>query len=712
MVCVQGEYWHFFKIKNPAFTRIYKGFTQFQGAGGLHLQPMANRLVHEQSPYLLQHAHNPVDWYPWGNEAFDKAKAEHKPVLVSIGYSACHWCHVMERESFENAETAAYMNKHFVCIKVDREEHPDVDHMYMDAVQAIGGSGGWPLNVFVTPERAPFYGGTYYPPRPAYSRPSWLQVLQRMNGVWHENHDEVALQAEQMLQHLRQASLRVTVNKEGVIAEEMCRQIADNLLANADKQKGGFGNAPKFPGSMAISYLLEHYHYTGHEASLQHALHSLDAMIEGGIYDQVGGGFARYATDRDWLIPHFEKMLYDNALLILSLCDAYAITRKARYKEVIEETIEFVNRELKDSSGGFYCALDADSEGEEGKYYTWTWDEWMAEAGDEEHIAALHYGISERGNWEGTNIMHLAMSVPDIARQTGRSEEEIWKVIEKVKKRVFIARQERVRPGTDDKCLLAWNAMMNVALTKAGAVLGRKGFTEQATVHMKWMLSAYRHDNTLLHTWKKGLARIPAKLDDYAWLIQAMLQLASATGENELIVDAAALTENVVEQFAREDGYFYYTPSSQADIPVRKVDLYDGATPSANSVMAHNLMLCGLCMERSDWIDRAETMLHGISATVVRYPYSFAYWGMQLQRLAVGPHTVICTGPNAEQAGNELRMHYRPAVFALICKKEIYKVPIFEKKYFEGELSIFVCSKQACLPSMGSISEVLSLITR
>lgn len=672
---------------------------------------MANRLVNEQSPYLQQHAHNPVDWHPWGDEAFEIAKTSNKPVLVSIGYSACHWCHVMERESFEDVGTAAYMNEHFVCIKVDREEHLDVDHLYMDAVQAISGSGGWPLNVFVTPERAPFYGGTYYPPRPAYSRPSWLQVLQRMNDVWHKNQDEVALQADQMLQHLRQASLRVSVKEGMEITEAMCRQVADNLLANADKQLGGFGNAPKFPGSMAISYLLEHYHYTGHEPSLQHALLSLDAMIEGGIYDQAGGGFARYATDRNWLVPHFEKMLYDNALLILSLCDAYAITSKERYREVIEETIAFVNRELRDDSGGFYCALDADSEGEEGKYYTWTWDEWNAAAGDEDNVAALYYGISQHGNWEHTNIMHVAMPIADIAQRTNKTEEEIRSIIERVKKNIFAERQGRVRPGTDDKCLLAWNAMMNMALAKAGRTLRNETYISQATTHMQWMLAAYRKEEGLLHTWKNGLARIPAKLDDYACLLQALLQLAAVGGQNEWVAVAATLTQVVTDEFSSEDGYFYYTSVGQQDIPVRKVDLYDGATPSANSMMAHNLLLCGLCMERTDWIDRAERMLHGVAATVVRYPYSFAYWGMQLQRSLKGVKTVVCTGNGAKNALEEMNTHFRPEVFALACEKEICVLPIFEKKYFEGELSIFVCSKEACLPPAGSISEALSLIT-
>ncbi|GAA4462015.1 thioredoxin domain-containing protein [Nemorincola caseinilytica] len=673
---------------------------------------MANRLIKEQSPYLLQHAHNPVDWYPWGDEAFETARQHNKPVLVSIGYAACHWCHVMERESFENEQVAALMNEYFVCIKVDREEHPDVDHMYMDAVQAINGSGGWPLNVFVTPDRVPFYGGTYYPPRPAYSRPSWPQVLQRMHEIWHEQHDEVTLQAGQMLQHLRQASMRVSVAADAVLNTDMCRQIANNLLAQADAEKGGFGNAPKFPGTMAISYLLEHYKYTGHEPSLAHALLSLDVMIEGGIYDQLGGGFARYATDRDWLIPHFEKMLYDNALLVLALCDAYAITRNESYKKVVIETIDFVNRELKDTSGGFYCALDADSEGEEGKYYTWQYDEWLAAAGDVDNIAAMYYDVTAAGNWEGTNILHVNAAIEDIAATVQIPAEEVLAVIGKVKQNLYNARQERIRPMTDDKCLLGWNALMNMALCKAGTTLDSDEYLAQATAHMHWMVRTYKVDGTWLHTWKNGSARIPAKLDDLAYLVQAMLQLASATGDNDLITSAADITELAVRDFGSEDGYFYYTPAGQHDIPVRKVDLYDGATPSANSYMAHGLLLCGMCMERSEWIDRAERMLHGISGTVVRYAYSFAYWALQVQRHVMGQYTVVCAGKGAGAASRELRQAYVPGAFMLSCEKEISIPPILAKKYFDDNLSIFVCSKEACLPPVSSVSAALTHITK
>ncbi len=658
---------------------------------------MANRLINEQSPYLLQHAHNPVEWYPWGDEAFEKAKAEHKPVIVSIGYAACHWCHVMEHESFEDEATAAYMNEHFVCVKVDREEHPDVDHLYMDAVQAIGGHGGWPLNVFATPDRVPFYGGTYYPPRPAFNRPSWMQLLQRMANIWEHQYDEVTTQADQMVKHLQQASQAIARKAESkAINKTTCRQIAESLLKQADLEKGGFGNAPKFPGTMAISYLLEHYHFTGHEASLQHALHSLDAMIEGGIYDQLAGGFARYATDRNWLIPHFEKMLYDNALLVSSLCDAYSITKEARYKKIIEETIAFAEAELKDKSGGYYCALDADSEGVEGKFYTWTWEEWLSASGHADTAVAQFFGVVPHGNWEETNILHVAEPIEKVAAAHNTKVVDLQEKINEVKQRLLNVRATRIRPLTDDKSLLSWNALMSLALTKAGVVLQQQNYLQRATEHMQWMLAAFEQKGALLHVWKKGEARITGKLDDYAYLIQALLQLSSATGDNKWVLKASDLMEYTVSEFSREDGYFYYTPASQKDIPVRKVDLYDGATPSANAFMAQNLWTCGMLMERPEWIERGVKMLHIMSDTAVRYSYSFSYWALMLQRHTEGLKTVICAGSGAAAARQEIQAQYLPQAYLLTSQKEISELPIFEKKYFAGKLYIFVCSEHAC----------------
>ena len=672
---------------------------------------MANRLVEEQSPYLLQHAHNPVDWYPWGDEAFEKAKQEDKPVLVSIGYAACHWCHVMERESFENETVAAYMNEHFVCIKVDREENPDVDHLYMDAVQAISGSGGWPLNVFVTPERLPFYGGTYYPPAPAYNRPSWSQLLQRMNDIWHNERNEVNGQTEQMLQYLKQAS-KVAMNAgSDEWNMDSCREMADTLLKQADTADGGFGNAPKFPGTMAISYLLQHYDYTGYEPALKQALLSLDKMIEGGIYDQLGGGFARYSTDKQWLAPHFEKMLYDNALLILSLCDAYSTTKKEIYKRVIEETIGFAERELRDKSGLYYSALDADSEGVEGKFYTWTYEDWERLPGKGYEAVAAYWGIEEEGNWEHTNILHVARPAEDVAASFGMSAEELGKQVKIAAEILLKERAGRTRPLTDDKSLLSWNALMNQALSKAAVVLENESYRQRATDHMAAMLEHYDNGSKLYHNWKGGKAKIDAKLDDYAYLVNAMLQLAGANGDNSLVMKAAGLTERVLQLFAHEDGsFFYFSSGEQKDIPVRKLEIYDGATPSGNAVMAGNLLLLGMCMERADWWEQGHYMLRQMSATTGRYIYSFSYWAMLMQEYAAGLKTVVFSGDGAAAKSRELIKKNIHHAYVLAVEKEIFELPILTGKKSSGEMLIFVCTQQACLPPVRDIEETLHLI--
>jgi uncharacterized protein len=371
------------------------------------MHPYTNRLIHETSPYLLQHAHNPVDWYPWNDEAFEKARKEDKPVLVSIGYAACHWCHVMERESFENPEVAAIMNQLFINIKVDREERPDVDHIYMDAVQAISGSGGWPLNVFLTPDRQPFYGGTYFPPQKAFNRPSWEDILFSIADAYKNKKEEVIEQAQNLTNHLKTSnSFGLSVTNEGVLDSSKMEDAFKNIMKTADREWGGFGRAPKFPQTFTINFLLHYADIKGNKEALDQALLSLDKMVYGGIYDQVGGGFARYSTDTEWLAPHFEKMLYDNALLVSSLSEAYQLTKNETYKEVIEETLVFVERELMHPEGGFYSALDADSEGEEGKFYVWNYDEVKALLKDFE-IFSEYFDISSRGNWEQKNILRV-----------------------------------------------------------------------------------------------------------------------------------------------------------------------------------------------------------------------------------------------------------------------------------------------------------------
>lgn len=684
-----------------------QGFFTPQGFG--ILQHMANRLINEQSPYLLQHAYNPVDWYPWGEEAFEKAEKENKPVLISIGYAACHWCHVMERESFEDEATARYMNEHFINIKVDREEHPDVDHLYMDAVQAISQQGGWPLNVFVTPGRVPFYGGTYYPPRPLYGRPSWLQVLQRMHEVWTTQKDEVQSQAGQMLNYLKQLSV-VAMDKGKQWDTPTCRLVADNLLSMADKEYGGFGNAPKFPAANAITYLLEHYHYTGYEPALQHAVHSLDAMAHGGLYDQLGGGFARYSTDKYWLAPHFEKMLYDNALLIVTYTSAYAITGKDLYRKVAEETIAFVNRELRSPDGGFYCALDADSEGEEGKFYTWTWEDWVAATGGDE-LAERHFGINNEGNWEGTNILHVSTGFDALAGEYNRDENDIKTSIEGLKQRLLKVRNGRTRPATDDKCLLGWNALMNIALSKAGELLGVPAYIDQAEQHMLWMTKSYRQPGGWKHTWKNGVARIEAKLDDYAYLISAMLQLASVSGNNSLLSQASILAEITQSEFLHEDRtFFYYSSIKQQDIPVRKTDLYDGSTPSANSIMAVNLVWLGMLEERSSWSEQGRFMLNNMQVPASRYATSYSGWAIAGQRTKAGYYSIVVAGADAKNMADELKKQVLPHCLIISLEKPFEELPLLAGKYSRQGTVVYVCDADSCRLVTQDIRQVSEML--
>lgn len=667
---------------------------------------MPNRLIHEQSPYLQQHAQNPVDWYPWGDEAFEVAAKEGKPVLVSIGYAACHWCHVMERESFEDEETASYMNKHFVNIKVDREEHPDVDSMYMDAVQAIAGNGGWPLNVFVTAERVPFYGGTYFPPKEMYGRLSWRQVLARMDDVWTKQAGEVKMQTEQMLQYLKQTSLIATRAEQKQVTLTDNKELLNNLLKNGDEQYGGFGNAPKFPATMAIKYLLDHYHFYGNEAALNQALLSLDSMINGGIYDQIGGGFARYATDDKWLVPHFEKMLYDNALIVSVLCDAYSITQNKRYKEVIEETIAFCERELNNGYGGYYCAIDADSEGVEGRFYTWTWEEWTEVVSDE--VLTDFYGVELAGNWEGTNILHVKNTVEKVAQKHGKNVEELQEKIDQLKQRLFAKRAVRERPATDDKSLLSWNALMNIALTKAASVLQNNHYLQRAKEHLEWMREVYVSDSVVWHTWKDGNAKIVAKLDDIAYLISAMLNYASTTGDKEKLLHASSILDKVNDNYLHEDkSFYYYSSSSQKDIPVRKVDVYDGALPSANAVMAHNLQLLGITLEKNNWIEQGEYMVRNMLVNAIKYPSSFAYWAQLVQYSLEGLYKIDIEGGNAAKAHIELLKTYSPNAIKLLPVKGKANNEVVEVKPPIKGLEIYICNKEMCMPPINTVSEAV-----
>ena len=681
---------------------------------------MANRLAKESSPYLLQHAHNPVDWYPWGEEAFEKARTEDKPILVSIGYAACHWCHVMERESFENEETARLMNEHFVNIKIDREERPDIDHIYMDALQAMAGQGGWPLNVFLLPDRQPFYGGTYFPPKQVYNRPSWTEVLLAVSDAFKTKRADIEQQASNLTQHLENSNqfgmdaVSSLIPKEELFTAEQCGAMALAILGQADQEWGGFGRAPKFPGTFSIGYLLRYYRMKKDEAALRQALLSLDKMIDGGINDQLGGGFARYSTDEKWLAPHFEKMLYDNALLTDVLCEAWQLTGEAKYAVAVRETLGFIEREMTSPEGGFYSALDADSEGVEGKFYVWSEEEVMALLGADGPAFCAYYDVSRHGNWEDVNILWAPRPMAAVAEEQQMSEEELAALLERSRPVLLEARAKRVRPGLDDKILLGWNALTIHALCKAAGALGEEKYVRMAERAMRLVLEKMRkpgETQAMLHTYKNGEARYPAFLDDYAALIRALIALQEVTGDLAWLREAKALTNYVTAQFGDETGrYFYYTESGQSDVIVRKKEVYDGAVPSGNALMAHNLWHLSIVFDERDWAERALAMTAGLGQTVMRYPTSFGVWASMVMRLVQGEPELAVVGPGYLERMRELNAMYLPFKVMLGAEGDVEGMPLLQERRVEGKTLIYICREYRCERPVEYISEINNLI--
>lgn len=704
----------------------------------------SNQLIHETSPYLLQHAHNPVDWFAWGEKALNKAKKENKPILVSIGYAACHWCHVMEKESFEDEATAKFMNENFINIKIDREERPDLDHIYMDAVQAMTGSGGWPLNVFLTPDGKPFYGGTYFPPGRAYNRPSWLEVLNSIKTSFSEKRNEIEVQAENLIQHLIQSNAigmqEISEAKE-IYDTRIPDEIFKNIMKLADTEWGGFGKVPKFPQTFAIQFLLR-YHYVKksdsglpgfskesisesnleRDEALIHAMLSLDKMIEGGIYDQVGGGFARYSTDREWLAPHFEKMLYDNALIVSVLSEAYQLTKKDRYKEVIIETMEFIQRELLHPQKAFYASLDADSEGEEGKFYVWEKEEIIKVIGPDGAIFCEYFDISTHGNWsendpseKGKNILRVKKSLKDFAEYKNIMVDDLQKLLEDGRKKLFQERSRRLRPLLDDKIILGWNALMNIACSKAFAATGNQEYRQLAIDNMQFLLRGFQSSNTneFYHTWKNDIARYPAFLDDYAFLIQALIHLQEITADIKWLIIAKSITEFVIENFNdNESVFFYYTKVGQQDVILRKKEIYDSAVPSGNSVMADNLFHLSVLFDNRNWKQRAFDMVSSLKNALIHYPASFGNWSILLHEMIAGTNEIVLTGDDFSQIHIELLDQYIPhrVLMALATPSSVF--PLLSGKPTSGPPSIWLCRHFSCLPPVSKVKDLMLLINR
>jgi len=675
-----------------------------------------NKLINETSPYLLQHAHNPVDWYPWGDEALEKAKTENKPILVSIGYAACHWCHVMERESFEDEGTARLMNENFINIKIDREERPDLDHIYMDAVQAMTGSGGWPLNVFLTPTAKPFYGGTYFPPVRAYNRASWQETLQGVISAFNEKRNAIDAQAENLTEHLIKSNsfgLQKPGNTEGLFTKEKVREAFENLMKNADKEWGGFGKAPKFPQTFSIQFLLRYSYFFDETVALSQAILSLDKMIEGGLYDQAGGGFARYATDTEWLVPHFEKMLYDNALLVSVLSEAYQLTKKERYREVIAETMEFIKREMLHPQNGFYSALDADSEGEEGKFYVWEKEETELLLGNDAAIFCDYYDISEKGNWEEKNILRVRKPLELFGSVHNIAVHDLRIILERGKIKLLGQRNKRVRPLLDDKIILGWNALMNTACSKAFAATGNEEYRKLAVDNMEFVLKNFEtvHPDQFQHTWKNGLSKFPAFLDDYAFLIEALIRLHEITANTAWLLKAKAIAEMVIENFSEpETGFFFYTRSDQPDVIVRKKEVYDGAVPSGNAVMASVLYQLSIFFNKNEWKQRSLDMLSSMGHAITRYPTSFGCWNGLLLEMATGTIEVAITGKDFSLTHTELLTHFVPQKILMASSVENEQFALLAGKSIKTTPLIFICKNFSCLKPASSVAEAMGLI--
>ncbi len=653
---------------------------------------MSNRLASESSPYLLQHKDNPVDWYPWGEEALTAARERDVPILLSIGYSACHWCHVMERESFEDADTAAYMNEHFVCIKLDREERPDLDAIYMEACQAISGQGGWPLNAFLTPDQVPFFAGTYFPPDDDRGMPSWLQVMRSVVEAWDERGEEIRATSEKVAGRLSGAAW-VEPSEEPLTGALLDRAV-ENLAALEDPRHGGFGAAPKFPPASAIELQLRRAGTAirrpdGSEVDpAAIAARALSAMANGGIYDQLGGGFARYTVDAGWLIPHFEKMLYDNALLARAYLHGWQVTGYPLFRRVCEETLDWALREMRGPEGGFYSALDADSEGEEGKFYVWSVEQVRAVLGEEAQAALDYFGVLPGGNWEGRTILTRGADEPE--------------GFEELRRRLYDARAERVWPGLDDKRLTSWNALMVSALADAGAVLERDDYLDAARECADFLLTELTGaDGRLLRTWKDGEGRLNAYLEDHAYLLDALLTLYEATFEPRWFEAARALADTTIERFGDpEKGGFFETSSDHEQLLTRRKDPEDHPIPSGNSAAALALLRLAALTGEHSYERQGVGVLRLFVEMAPRHPNAFAHLLQALDFHVAGVREVALVGDDVRELERVVRAEFRPNVVLAGTPPNGGAeggVPLLEGRGpVDGRAAAYVCEGFAC----------------
>jgi uncharacterized protein len=672
---------------------------------------MANRLANETSPYLLQHADNPVDWYPWGEEALQKAFREDKPILLSIGYAACHWCHVMAHESFEDPETAAFMNEHFINIKVDREERPDLDSIYMNAVVALTGQGGWPMTVALTASGEPFFGGTYFPPSPRFGMPSFKQVLASLVRAWQEQRQEIADSAAKVAGHL-QRPINLAKAAES-LDESLFQQAETSLERSFDPATGGFGRAPKFPQAMAVEFLLRRYLATGNRQARHMAEFTLEHMAYGGIYDQLGGGFARYSTDNDWLVPHFEKMLYDNGLLARVYLHAWQITGRPLYRRIVEETLDWILAEMAHEAGGFYSSLDADSEGEEGRFYVWQAAEIQDLLGEDAELFAAYYGVTPGGNWEGKNILHVSRSIEEAAQQSGVDPAEAQAKLSLARQKLYAVRAQRVWPSLDDKVLVAWNGLVLSALAEAGTALSRPDYTAAAIANAEFIFQHLRTpEGRLLRTWKAGSkARFNAYLEDYTYLADGLLALYQDTFDSRWFSWAHELADMIHAYFTDEkDGGFFDTSDDHEALIHRPKDLQDNAAPSGNAMAANVLLRLALFTGQSHHWEVAERAVASIYGAMAQYPTGFAHWLCAADLIVSRPREVAVVGnptaPDTLALVGAVRREYRPNI-VLAVGRDDQTVPLLAgRSQLEGRATAYVCRNFACQMPTTDVQEL------
>ncbi len=680
---------------------------------------MANQLVNESSPYLLQHANNPVNWHPWGEEALTKARTENKPIFLSIGYAACHWCHVMAHESFEDEETAAFMNEHFINIKVDREERPDIDAIYMQATVAMTGSGGWPMSVFLTPDLRPFYAGTYFPPVPRYNMPSFKDLLAGIARAWKEEPGEVTRVSDQVSGHL-QAALSSNQAGDTTFKQEDLDTVVKSLNDSYDWGYGGWGAAPKFPQPMTIEFLLRR-HVAGNAEALKPSLHALKAMARGGMYDVVGGGFSRYSVDNFWRVPHFEKMLYDNAQLARAYLHAWQLSKEPFFKQVVIETLDFIGREMTHPAGGFYSSLDADSEGEEGKFYVWTLEEIREVLKEDSEFFEAAYGISPRGNWEGKTVLQRALDDASLAARFQLDPQAVPAKLADSHSRLYSARASRVRPGTDDKILTAWNGLMLATIAEASRVVddstSQHKYLMMATRNAEFLLDALQPDGQLKRSWRQGKVTNEVFLEDYAALILGLIELYQTDFQDKWFAFAQELADKMIKLFNDPNGGFFDTSIENKELLLRPKDLQDSATPSGNSLACEALLKLAAFTDNGTYRDLAEKSLRPIANNALRYPTSFARW-LSAADFALGnvKQVAVVYEGMREQARDLLqtiRSAYRPnTIVALSSYPPSDDAPalLLDRPLKQGKATAYVCKGFVCKMPVNTVLDLQGLL--